>query len=396
MSPSAVEAVQQTVDEIKAKVVPVPEKQAAPQAQPVSNLQDALPERYESHKEPLKLSGALDQFRSFDVTPVIGREYVDVDLVDLLRAPNSDELLRDLAITISERGVVFFRKQDGITDDLQKELVQRLGQLSGKPATSGLHIHPISNSAREHGGKDDEISVISSEQAKKLYADRFAGAWNGGSHRQSGKGQWHSDITFEPIPSDYALLRLTQLPKTGGDTLWASGYELYDRISPKLREFLDTLTAYYAQPLFNDAAKRNNFTVYSAPRGAPENVGEVLEAIHPLIRTNPVTGWKSVFAVGHHVKRIHGLSDEESKHFLDWFVQLIVENHDLQVRFKWKHVNDLAIWDNRSVYHAATPDYIFEDGLGERKGSRAVSLGEKPYFDPKSTSRREALKAATA
>ena len=99
MSPSAVEAVQQTVDEIKAKVVPVPEKQAAPQVQPVSNLQDALPERYESHKEPLKLSGALDQFRSFDVTPVIGREYVDVDLVDLLRAPNSDELLRDLAIT---------------------------------------------------------------------------------------------------------------------------------------------------------------------------------------------------------------------------------------------------------------------------------------------------------
>lgn len=176
------------------------------------------------------------------------------------------------------------------------------------------------------------------------------------------------------------------------DTLWASGYELYDRISPKLRGFLDTLTAYYAQPLFTDAAKRNGFSIYSGERGAPENVGDVLEAIHPVIRTNPVTGWKSVFAVGHHVKRIHGLSDEESKHFLDWFVQLIVENHDLQVRFKWKDVNDVAIWDNRSVYHAATPDYVFEDGLGERKGSRAVSLGEKPYYDPQSTSRREALR----
>lgn len=118
--------------------------------------------------------------------------------------------------------------------------------------------------------------------------------------------------------------------------------------------------------------------------------------MHPLIRTNPVTGWKSVFGAGHHVQRIHGLSDEESKHFLQWFVQLLVENHDLQVRFKWNAVNDLAIWDNRSVFHAATPDYVFEEGLGERKGSRAVSLGERPYFDPKSTSRREALKAQSA
>ncbi|KAL2133488.1 hypothetical protein VTI74DRAFT_2253 [Chaetomium olivicolor] len=394
MAPSAVETVQQTVDEIKEKVLPLNAKQTTTvEVKPVSVSEEALPERYENHKEPLKLSGALDHLEHFDVTPVIGREYINVDLVELLRAPNSDELLRDLAITISQRGVVFFRAQNNLTDDLQKELVDRLGKLSGKPATSGLHIHPISNAAREHGGKDNEISVISSEQAKQLYKERFASAFNGGSHRQSGKHQWHSDITFEPIPSDYALLRLTQLPKTGGDTLWASGYELYDRISPPLRSFLDTLTAYYAQPLFTDAAKRNNFSIYSAPRGAPENVGETLDAVHPVIRTNPVTGWKSVFAVGHHVQRIHGLSEEESKHFLNWFVQLIVENHDLQVRFRWKQENDVAIWDNRSVYHAATPDYVFEEGLGERKGSRAVSLGERPYFDPQSVSRREALRA---
>lgn len=160
-----------------------------------------------------------------------------------------------------------------------------------------------------------------------------------------------------------------------------------------MQRFLDSLTAYYAQPLFNQAAEKNNFQIWASERGAPENVGEILEAIHPVIRTNPVTGWKSIFAVGHHVQRIHGLSEEESKHFLSWFVQLIVENHDLQVRLKWKDVNDLAIWDNRSVYHAATPDYIHEGNLGERTGSRAVSLGERPYFDPASKSRREALVA---
>jgi alpha-ketoglutarate-dependent taurine dioxygenase len=74
---------------------------------------------------------------------------------------------------------------------------------------------------------------------------------------------------------------------------------------------------------------------------------------------------------------------------------LILENHDLQVRYRWQNKNDLAIWDNRSVYHAATPEFVGDsDTLGERAGSRAVSLGERPYFDPASTGRREALAAA--
>lgn len=50
-------------------------------------------------KAPLQLSGVLDQFRSFEVTPTIGKEFPDASLADWLRAPNSDELVRDLAIT---------------------------------------------------------------------------------------------------------------------------------------------------------------------------------------------------------------------------------------------------------------------------------------------------------
>lgn len=78
----------------------------------------------------------------------------------------------------------------------------------------------------------------------------------------------------------------------------------------------------------------------------------------------------------------------ESKALLEWFVNLIVDNHDLQVRHRWQNPNDVAIWDNRSVYHAPTPDY---EGLGERLGHRAVSVGEKPYLDVRSKSRQQAL-----
>ena len=113
--------------------------------------------------------------------------------------------------------MVFFRAQDGIDDNLQKELAQRLGELTGKPSSSKLHIHPVSNSGRENGGSDDEISIISSVQAKKIYPGYFGPT----EKKQSSKDQWHSDITFEPIPSDYAILRLVELPGTGGgkDTL---------------------------------------------------------------------------------------------------------------------------------------------------------------------------------
>lgn len=55
------------------------------------------------HKEPLKLAGVLDQFDQFDTTPVIGTEFRTAQLVDWMRAPNADELLRDLAITSTHR-----------------------------------------------------------------------------------------------------------------------------------------------------------------------------------------------------------------------------------------------------------------------------------------------------
>ena len=75
-----------------------------------------------------------------------------------------------------------------------KQLAQRLGELSGKPSTSKLHIHPVANSGRSLGGKDDEISVISSELNKKIYEDRF-----NNNQKQSSKQNWHSDITFEYV-----------------------------------------------------------------------------------------------------------------------------------------------------------------------------------------------------
>lgn len=322
---------------------------------------------------PNVLAGSLAAYNPEDETTQIGTRFPDksVQLSQFLTAPNADQLLRDLATLVSHRGVVFFTDQD-ITHEQQKVLGQRLGELAGKPKTSGLHVHPISENTPELG---KDVSVIDSMGgiARAGFVE--------GTRASSG---WHSDITFEPVPSDYAILKMHTLPKVGGDTLWASGYEAYDRLSPAYKKFLEGLTAVHDGTFFLDYARARGIPIQD-PRGAPENTGSNLTAIHPVIRTHPVTGFKTLFVNKSFTKRIVELTPDESAHTLDYLFRHISENHDLQVRYRWRQ-NDVAIWDNRCTFHTATHDY-----KEHRQGNRIVSLGERPYFDPNSKSRREAL-----
>jgi alpha-ketoglutarate-dependent taurine dioxygenase len=194
-------------------------------------------------------------------------------------------------------------------------------------------------------------------------------------------------MTFENMPSDYAVLKMSETPPSGGDTLWASAYEVYDRLSTPMQKFLESLTATHDNPSFIDQAARLNFHIHPGPRGAPENTGTDLIASHPVIRTNPVTGWKSVYSCHGQTQRINELTAEESEDILKYLNRLTYGNHDLQVRFRWG-VGDVAIWDNRCTFHTATKDL---DGSGPRTGNRSASMGERPFMDPSSSSRREAL-----
>ena len=335
---------------------------------------------------PLQSSGLLDKlYEHEELTPVIGRLYPTLQLRDLLKHNESDTLLRDLAITISRRGVVFFKSQE-LSPEEQKYMTNRLGVLAGKPATSELHIHPVWNAERDglqvndKGPKnfDNEISVISSNLNCALDVGP-----------RSGADEWHSDIAFEEVPANYTSLKVHTLPHTGGDTLWASGYELYDLLSPPFQKFVEQLSGLYFAPVFIESVKQHGYELHSGPRGAAENVGTHLHANHPFVRTNPVTGWKSVYGVGQHFMGVNNVSAEESELLRLYVRNLLTQNHTVQVRYRWSK-NDLAIWDNRSVLHAATPDY-FE--IGPRAGVRAVSCGERPYFDPGSKSRRFELGA---
>ncbi|KAI1426737.1 TfdA family taurine dioxygenase [Xylaria sp. FL1777] len=351
-----------------------------------------LPETPKLRREPLKNSGSIDHLEYVDVTPIIGREYPTAKIKDILAAPNSDQQLRDLAITICERGVVFFRApQDDLTVEEQKHVTYMLGKLTGRPENHGLHVHPLFNDPNNlpmaDGTTDPNIYVINLQAMKKMYK-KMKFPSRALSEPPDLTREWHSDSLYENCPSDFSFLRMQDTPPSGGDTLWFSGYELYDRISPSFRGYLETLTATCSQAVLKSACEAGGYEVTS-PRGSPLNRDYEFEPSHPVVRTHPVTGWKSLFAgVGLHVSRLNGVSSYEDTMIREYLMRLITRSHDSVARMHWTR-QACAIWSNPCTLHAATPDTHLADGI--RVGVRSTGIGEVPYFDPASTGRREAL-----
>jgi alpha-ketoglutarate-dependent taurine dioxygenase len=102
--------------------------------------------------KPLSYTGLLDSYTHSDLTTVIGTEYEGLQVVDLLSAKNSDALIRDLAVTISRRGVVFLRNQD-VTPQQMRELMEKITELAGSVSYSsanGLDIADFFSHSPNH------------------------------------------------------------------------------------------------------------------------------------------------------------------------------------------------------------------------------------------------------
>lgn len=102
--------------------------------------------------KPLSYTGSLDSYSHSDLTTVIGTEYEGLQVVDLLSAKNSDALIRDLAVTVSQRGVVFLRNQD-VTPQQMRELMERITVLAGSVclfASAGSNVTDLLLNSQNH------------------------------------------------------------------------------------------------------------------------------------------------------------------------------------------------------------------------------------------------------
>lgn len=151
---------------------------------------------------------------------------------------------------------------------------------------------------------------------------------------------WHSDVTYEVQPPSYTMLKvLTGPPRGGGgDTLWTSQYAAYDALSSHMQTYLKGLTAIHSADMQASDSRALGRPVRREP----------VTTEHPLIRTNPVTGWNSLFFNPGFVTKIVGIPKTESDAIIKYLTDVIATTQEMHARFQWNK-DDLAIWDNRTT-----------------------------------------------
>jgi taurine dioxygenase len=175
---------------------------------------------------------------------------------------------------------------------------------------------------------------------------------------------WHSDVSCDERPPLGTMLQLHILPACGGDTMFSNMYSAYDTLSDPLKMMLNGLTATHA----SEHIYKGRYT----DRGKSDVDIDCPSAVHPVIRTHPETGKKSLFVNRTFTTKINDLSSNESDAILEMLFQH-AEHIDHQIRFRWS-LHDMAFWDNRCCMHRAIWDYWPE----ERKGRRVTVLGDRP------------------
>jgi taurine dioxygenase len=176
-----------------------------------------------------------------------------------------------------------------------------------------------------------------------------------------GEMHFHTDQCHQERPAMASMLYALEVPRAGGNTLFANGYTAYETLPPEIKRRIDGRKALNAYDYETAATKRGTRLTQSVPSYA-----------HPVVRTHPATGRKALYVNRLMTVRIEGLPAQESDNLL-----AMLFDHQERREFIYEHVwrvGDLVIWDNRCTLHARTdfsPD--------ERRLMRRVTiLGEKP------------------
>ncbi len=263
-------------------------------------------------------------------SPTIGAFIRGLDL----RESQSEAVISGISKALTQWKVLFFRDQF-LTEAQHIQFADRFGE---------LEIHPLTPSEQEN----PEILRI--------------------THDRDSRGTenfWHSDVTWRPEPSLGSILRAVEVPETGGDTLWADMETAYMELPDTVKERVDSLQA------------EHNFLRAFGPSIPEEKHDRIREKhpvqYHPVIRTHPDSGRKSIYVNIAFTDRIMGVEKEESDYLLD-ALQSTAGRPEYQVRLKWQP-GTIAFWDNRSSQHYAVSDYWPQRRVMER----VTVCGSKPF-----------------
>ena len=178
---------------------------------------------------------------------------------------------------------------------------------------------------------------------------------------------WHTDHSNDARPPKATVLHAVTLPDRGGDTQFANMAEAYATLPLSMRDRLDKLLAIHVYQSTHSTRQLMGLSD-AGKRRVPNAV------LHPIVRTHPETGRRSLYINPIRIEGILGLDHKEALPLLDELLQ-----HATQEKFQYRHewqAGDLVIWDNRCLLHKANGDY---DMNQSRYLYRLMLQGDVPH-----------------
>jgi taurine dioxygenase len=270
--------------------------------------------------------------------PLAGALGAEIEGVDLA-APLDDETVGALRQALLEHVVIFFRDQK-LTPAQLLAFGQRFGQPAEYPFVQGLPECPL------------VLPIIKEPQDRSNFG-----------------GLWHSDTAYLEHPAMATALFAIETPPVGGDTLFANMALAYETLSDGMRRLLDGLRAVNTANKPAALATREETQRRRAITAADV---DATNAVHPVVRTHPETGRRSLYVSFGHTIRFEDMTEAESAPLLEFLFGHQIQP-ELTCRFAWRP-GSLAFWDNRCSLHYPINDYD-----GHRRVMHRITLeGDRP------------------
>jgi len=283
------------------------------------------------------LSAPFERIRVAPIAGSLGAEIEGVDLAKALDNQTFDEIHRALLA----HHTIFFRDQK-LTPESQAAFGRRFGPLNRHPYVTPLPDAP------------DVFAIVKEPEDVHHF----------------GNG-WHTDISYTEKPAHSTMLYAVEVPPYGGDTLFTNLHLAYEALSDGMRKTLAGLTGVFSNArTYGPDAKRFKDGVKAM---AVSQQAEVNRVEHPLVRTHPETGRKSLFFSELHLVGLKDMKDEEAAPILGFLAQHCARP-EFTCRFRWRN-GSLAFWDNRCTAH-----YAIDDFQGMRRVMHRVTVeGDRPF-----------------
>ncbi|MGE0309353.1 MAG: TauD/TfdA dioxygenase family protein [Acidimicrobiia bacterium] len=267
----------------------------------------------------------------FELTPITGRFGAEVRGLDLAEEL-TEEALQKIKEAFLSHKVLVFRDQHNLTPERHA----RLGRYFGD-----LEVHPF----QDHVDGIPEVTVLRTDLNP--------------TESERNEAIFHSDTSWRATPSLGSILRAIDVPPFGRDTTFTDTEAIFDDMSPPLQRLCTELTA------MHDVQKQSGFR----GKGGSDDFPPVE---HPVVRTHPETGRRSLFVNPSFTTRLVGLRSDESDPILQaLFARLFQPQY--QLRCRW-HPGTVAMWDNRCTQHAVVFDRAYP-----RTMQRVTIVGDRPF-----------------